>query len=61
MNIMTLILLPLMVFVLFKRINKLKLATKSNEQGRVKAEMLFLSLTVVLMIGLVSLTEFIMP
>ncbi len=61
MNIMTLILLPLMAFVLYKRINQLKLATKSNQQGRVKAEMLFLSLTVVLMIGLVSLTEFVMP
>ena len=61
MNIMTLILLPLMAFVLYKRINRLKLATKSNEQGRVKAEMLFLSLTVVVMIGLVSLTEFVMP
>ena len=61
MNIMTLILLPLMAFVLYKRINQLKLATKSNQQGRVKAEMLFLSLTVVVMIGLVSLTEFVMP
>ena len=58
---MTLILLPLMAFVLYKRINQLKLATKSNQQGRVKAEMLFLSLTVVVMIGLVSLTEFVMP
>jgi hypothetical protein len=61
MNILLIALLPLVAFVLRKRILSISYVIKNNLKERLKSEVLFMSLTISLIIFLFILIEILMP